>query len=92
MEEALYLTKYARRVTVIHRRNELRASKIMTNRALNHEKISFLWDTVVNDILDAEKKSVEAIRIRNVKTGREEIVPIDGVFICHRSPAPTPVF
>ena len=81
MEEALYLTKYARRVTVIHRRNELRASKIMTNRALNHEKISFLWDTVVNDILDAEKKSVEAIRIRNVKTGREEIVPIDGVFI-----------
>ena len=81
MEEALYLTKYARRVTVIHRRNELRASKIMAHRALSHEKIRFLWDTVVKDILDAEKKNVEAIRIRNVKTGREQIVTIDGVFI-----------
>ncbi len=81
MEEALFLTKFATRVTVIHRRDELRASKIMAGRALEHPKIEFLWDTVVVDILDQEKRNVEAIRTRNVKTGEENLRPTDGVFI-----------
>ena len=81
MEESLFLTKFATRVTVIHRRSELRASKIMADRALGHPKIDFLWDTVIVDILDQEKLNVEAIRTRNVKTGEEGIQATDGVFI-----------
>ena len=81
MEESLFLTKFADSVTVIHRRDELRASKIMASRALSHPKIGFLWDTVVTDILDPEKKRVEAIRLRNVKTGEESRIPMEGVFV-----------
>lgn len=81
MEESLFLTKFADSVTVIHRRDELRASKIMAARALSHPKIGFLWDTVVTDILDPEKKRVEAIRLRNVKTGEESQIPMEGVFV-----------
>ncbi len=81
MEEALFLTKFADSVTVIHRRDELRASKIMASRALSHPKIRFLWDTVVTDILDPEKKRVESIRLRNVKTGEESRMPMEGVFV-----------
>ena len=81
MEEALFLTKFADSVTVIHRRDELRASKIMVARALSHPKIGFLWDTVVTDILDPEKKRVEAIRLQNVKTGEESQIPMEGVFV-----------
>ncbi len=81
MEEALFLTKFATRVTVIHRRDELRASKIMADRGMAHPKIEFLWDTVIVDILDQEKHKVEAIRIRNLKTGEEQNRATDGVFI-----------
>ena len=81
MEEALFLTKFATRVRVIHRRDELRASKIMAGRALGHPKIEFLWNTVIVDILDQEKRRVEAIRTRNVKTGEEVTRVTDGVFI-----------
>ncbi len=81
MEESLFLTKFADSVTIIHRRDELRASKIMAARALSHPKINFLWDTVVTDILDPEKKRVESIRVRNLKTGEESQVPMEGVFV-----------
>ncbi len=81
MEESLFLTKFAESVTIIHRRDELRASKIMASRALSHPKINFLWDTVVTDILDPEKKRVESIRLRNVKTGEESQIPMEGVFV-----------
>ncbi len=81
MEDALYLTKHASEVIIIHRRNELRASKIMAERARRNPKIRFIWDTVVTDILDPARKRVEAVRLRNVKTGEESTLAVDGVFV-----------
>ncbi len=81
MEEALFLTKFAEKVIVVHRRDELRASRIMADRALNHEKIEFIWDSVLTDILDSQKKSVEAVKLKNVKTEEETTLEIQGVFI-----------
>jgi len=81
MEEALFLTKFAEKVTVVHRRDELRASKIMADRALNHEKIEFIWDSVLTDILDSKKKSVEAVKLKNLKSGEETTLEVQGVFI-----------
>lgn len=81
MEEGLFLTKFAEKVIVVHRRDRLRASKIMAERALDHPKIEFIWDSIVVDVMDAEKGTVEAARLKNVKTGEEEVWPIDGVFI-----------
>ncbi|RMF34604.1 MAG: thioredoxin-disulfide reductase [Chloroflexi bacterium] len=79
MEEGLFLTKFARKVTVVHRRDQLRASKILQKRAFANPKMDFIWDTVVTEILGEEK--VEAVRLKNVKTGEELVMPIDGVFI-----------
>ena len=79
IKEALFLTGFASRVTVIHRRDRLRAEKIYQDRAMAHEKIDFLWDTVVEEILGEER--VEAVRLRNVKTGRETLFETEGVFI-----------
>ncbi|MBI4467215.1 MAG: thioredoxin-disulfide reductase [Acidobacteria bacterium] len=81
MEESLFLTKFATKVTVVHRRNQLRASKFMSERARKNEKIAFLWDTVITDILDPAKNAVEAVKLKNLKTGVEEARKIDGVFI-----------
>ena len=81
MEEATFLTKFASKVTVIHRRDKLRASKIMAERAMENPKIDFLWDTVVLEVLDPAKKAVEAVRIKNLKTNLETVMPVDGVFI-----------
>lgn len=81
MEEALYLAQLAESVTVIHRRDELRASPLLARRAMEHQKIRFIWDSVVVDILDPAKKAVEAVKVRNVKTQEEKLVPADGVFI-----------
>jgi thioredoxin reductase (NADPH) len=78
MEEALFLTKFAKQVTVVHRRNELRASKIMAERALRHEKISFVWDSGVVEILGKDK--VEAVRVRNLKNGETMDIPAGGYF------------
>jgi len=80
-EDALFLTRYAQRVNLIHRRDQLRASKIMQDRLQRNEKINFLWNTVVEDILDADKREVSAIKLRNVRTHDETIHPLDGVFI-----------
>lgn len=81
MEEALFLTKFAEKVTVIHRRDELRASKIMAERALAHPKIDFIWDSVIVEIVDPEKKKVEGVRLKNLKNGKEQLFPTDGVFV-----------
>jgi len=79
MEEGLFLTKFARKVTVVHRRDQLRASKILQKRAFANPKMDFIWDTVVTEILGEEK--VEAVRLKNVKMGEERVMPIDGVFV-----------
>jgi len=68
-------------VTVIHRRDELRASKIMAKKVLSHEKITVKWNAVVVDILDVNRGQVTAVRLRDTKTGEEEELPCDGVFI-----------
>jgi thioredoxin reductase (NADPH) len=81
MEEAIFLTKFAKRVNVLHRRNEFRASKIMYDRARASERIRFLTPVIVEDVLDAEKQSVEAVKIRNVETNQVSLLPIHGLFI-----------
>ncbi len=81
MEESMFLTKFAEKVVVIHRRDELRASRIMAERALNHPKMEFIWDSVVTEVLDPKEKKVEAVRLKNLKTGQEQTLPVEGVFI-----------
>ena len=80
MEEALFLTKFGSRVTIVHRRDSLRASKIMGDRALHHDKIEFLWDTVVQEVLGDDTK-VTAIRVRNVQSGEVSERPCGGFFV-----------
>jgi thioredoxin reductase (NADPH) len=81
MEEAIYLTRFASKVTVVHRRDNLRASKIMQDKALANPKIEFVWDSEIADIADVEKGEVTGIVVRNVKTGQLRSLPLDGVFI-----------
>lgn len=81
LEEALFLTKFASRVTVVHRRDTLRASKIMQDRAFANPKIDFLWDSVPTEILDVGRQKVTGVRIRNVKTGAITERTVDGVFV-----------
>jgi len=81
MEEALFLTKYASTVTLVHRRDGFRASPIMLDRAKSNEKIRFLLDTVVEDVRDVEKQSVEMVKLKNVKTGVVTDAAVDGLFI-----------
>jgi len=81
IEEASFLTKFASAVRIIHRRNELRASKIMRDRAFNNPKISFIWDCVVEEILGEKGTGVKAVRYKNVKTGEITEEPFDGVFL-----------
>lgn len=81
MEEALFLTKFASRVTLIHRRDEFRASKIMQDRVLNHEKIDVLWNTEIRSINGSKEAGVESISIYNNITGEETDFATQGVFI-----------
>ncbi|MEQ1575023.1 MAG: thioredoxin-disulfide reductase [Vicinamibacterales bacterium] len=81
LEEAIYLTKFASKVTVIHRRDSLRASKIMQDKALTHPKIEFIWDSEIAEVKDVTRGEVTGIVVRNVKTGSLAEVPLDGVFI-----------
>ena len=81
MEEALYLSRLGRQVQVVHRRDSLRASKIMQERALKNPKIEFVWDTAVEDVLDPAKGKVTAVRLRNLKTGAQWETPVDGLFV-----------
>ena len=81
MEEALFLTRFATKVTLIHRRDQFRASKIMLDRARHNDKIHFLTDTVVDDVFDASKKEVTALMLRNVKTGKIWDLPASAMFL-----------
>jgi thioredoxin reductase (NADPH) len=81
MEEALFLTKFASKVSVIHRRDSLRASKIMQDKAFAHSKIEFIWNSVVEEIADVTKGEVSAVLIRNLLTGKLTEIPVDGVFV-----------
>ena len=81
MEEALFLTRFARRVRIVHRRDQLRASKIMQQRVLEHPKIEVLFNRVVEEILDGGTGRVTALRLRDVVTGELAEHPADGVFI-----------
>jgi len=80
-EDALFLTRYANQVNVIHRRDQLRASKIMQDRLRRNDKIKFHWNSKVEDILDSDKREVTGIKLRNVKTDEETLKPVHGVFI-----------
>jgi len=79
MEEATFLTRYVKHVTVIHRRDTLRASKIMQDRAFKNPKISFIWDTEVTEVLGED--AITGLRLRNLKTGEESILPTQGLFL-----------
>jgi thioredoxin reductase (NADPH) len=80
-EEALFLTRYATQVSIIHRRDQLRASKIMQNRLFRNEKIKFIWDSVVVDVLDVNRGEVTGVKLKNTKTGDETLKSCDGVFM-----------
>ena len=82
MEESLFLTKYVTKASVIHRRDSLRASKVMQERAIKNPKISFVWDSVVEEIYGNPKNGgVQGVRLKNVKTGEAQEFKCDGVFI-----------
>jgi thioredoxin reductase (NADPH) len=79
MEEATFLTRFARSVTVIHRRDSLRASKIMQDRAMSNPKIRFAWDSEVTEVLGDDR--ITGLRLRNLKTGEVSTLPVTGMFI-----------
>lgn len=81
VEEGTFLTRYASKVYIVHRRDRLRASQILQARAEKNDKIAFIWDTVVDKIVGEEERGVAAVHLRNVKTATEEDLPVDGVFI-----------
>ena len=81
MEESTFLTKFASKVHVVHRRDQLRASRIMQERAFNNPKIDFVWDTVVEEILGVDEGEVKSVKLRNIKTDEVVVRPIDGVFM-----------
>ncbi len=81
MEEANFLTKFASKVTVVHRRDSLRASKIMQERAFSNPKISFVWDSVVDEVLGVQEKKVRGVMLKNVKTGERTEMKCTGLFL-----------
>ncbi|MDH3252852.1 MAG: FAD-dependent oxidoreductase, partial [Ignavibacteria bacterium] len=84
IEEATFLTKFASKVTIIHRRDALRASKIMQDKAFKNPKIGFIWDTVVEEIEGKDeggKRSVTGVRLKNIKTNEVSLLPASGVFM-----------
>jgi thioredoxin reductase (NADPH) len=81
MEDALFLTHFASKVTVIHRRDQFRASQIMADRVKEHPKIEILWDTVVEEVLDVEKNEVTGLKVRNVKTDEVSQLDVTGLFV-----------
>ena len=79
LEEATFLTRFATKVTVVHRRDRLRASKVMQDRALANPRIEFVWNSVVTDVLG--EQTVAGVRLRDVRDGAERVLPVDGVFV-----------
>lgn len=90
MEEALFLTRFASKVYVIHRRSELRASKIMQERAKTEDKIEFIWDSTVEDVLG--EKEVESVQLKNTQTGETSTLPVQGLFLAIGHTPNTSVF
>ena len=80
-EEALFLTRFASKVYLVHRRDTLRASKIMADRATSHEKIQCVWDSVPLAVEGVEQNAVSGLRIKNLKTGLESVLPVKGIFV-----------
>jgi thioredoxin reductase (NADPH) len=80
-EEATYLTRFASNVFLVHRRDRLRASKIMAERTLSHDRIKPVWDSAVTEILDTKLDKVTGVRLKNLKTGAESVLPCAGVFV-----------
>ncbi len=80
-EEALFLTRFASKVYLVHRRDTLRASKIMADRAVAHEKIQCVWDSVPVEVLGVPEGAVRGLRVKNVKTGVETVLPVKGIFV-----------
>ena len=80
-EEALFLTRFASKVYLVHRRDELRASKIMADRAISHEKIEMVWDTVPVEVLGVPEGSVSGLKVKNVKTNEEKVLSVKGIFV-----------
>jgi thioredoxin reductase (NADPH) len=81
LEEALFLTRFGRTVTVVHRRDALRGSKVMQARARAHPKIRFVWDSVVHEVLDVAKGAVEGVVLKNVRTGETTRLECQGLFV-----------
>jgi thioredoxin reductase (NADPH) len=81
MEEAMFLTRFATKVSLIHRRDEFRASKIMLERAQQNEKIRFVTNTVVEDVLDPSKKEVTALKLRDLRSGKTSDLPVSAMFL-----------
>jgi len=92
LEEALFLTRFASTVTVIHRRDQFRASKIMQGRVLAHPKVAVAWDSVVDEVLDVAKGEVTGVVLRNVRTGARSTLPCAGLFIAIGHTPNTEVF
>jgi thioredoxin reductase (NADPH) len=92
MEEATYLTRFATKVTVIHRRRELRASKIMQERAFANDKIAFVWDSVVTEVLGSREEGVSGVRLENTVTGEQSVLPCQGLFVAIGHQPNTEVF
>ncbi|MBI9019960.1 MAG: thioredoxin-disulfide reductase [Verrucomicrobia bacterium] len=81
MEDALFLTHFASKITVIHRRNQFRASQIMAERVIAHPKIEVLWDSVIDEVLGVEKNEVTGLKVRNVKTNEVSELAVTGLFV-----------
>jgi len=81
IEDAIFLTRFAGKVSVVHRRNHLRASKIMQDKAFSNPKIQFIWDAVVEEVYDVGARTVRGVKLRNLKTGEVHDFPCDGVFV-----------
>ena len=92
LEEALYLARLGRRVDVVHRRDSLRGSKIMQERAFKNPKIEFIWDTVLDDIRDVDQGKVTSVRLKHAKTGALTERPVDGLFVAIGHQPNTQVF
>lgn len=80
-EEALFLTRFASKVYLVHRRDTLRASKIMADRTIAHEKIEMVWDSVPLEVNGVAENAVSGLRVKNIKSGNERVLPVKGVFI-----------
>ena len=92
VEEALYLTNHASKVTLIHRRDSLRSERILQDRLMKHPKVEVIWDTVVDEILGEQPAGVTALKLRNVKTDAVSELPVDGIFVAIGHDPATKVF